>query len=84
MSDVYSDLALKTWRTRLVIEFKRILETGREETVIREAFDLMKTHHYGETTENKKLIRAAMITCTLNITLSFSPENDAYLLRATA
>ncbi len=69
-SQGYSDLELKTRKTRLVIEFKRIPDSGSEESAIKEAIDQMCTHHYGETTEDIKLIRAAMIICTAKRSLT--------------
>ncbi len=57
-------MELKTSKTKLVVEFKRIQESGSEESVIKDAASQMRTHHYGETTEDIKLIRAAMIICT--------------------
>ncbi len=60
----YSDLELKTPKTKLVVEFKRIQESGGEESAIKEAFSQMRTHHYGETTDKRKLIRVVMIICT--------------------
>ncbi len=69
-SQGYSDLELKTSKTKLVIEFKRIQESGGEESAIKEAISQMRTHHYGETTEDIKLIRAAMIICTAKRSLT--------------
>jgi hypothetical protein len=66
----YSDLELKTAKTKLVVEFKRIQKSGSEESVIKDAASQMRTHHYGETTENIKLIRAAMIICTAKRSLT--------------
>ena len=66
----YSDLEMKTARTKLVVEFKRILESGGEESAIKEAISQMRTHHYGETTEDIKLIRVAMVICTAKRSLT--------------
>ena len=60
-SQGFSDLELKTRKTKLVIEFKRITDDGNEEEVIQKAFEQMKLRHYGETLEPQKLIRAAMV-----------------------
>ncbi len=65
-----SDLELMTGNTRLVVEFKRIMEPGGEEAAIRQAFEQMKSRHYGETTEKVKLIRVAMIICTVKRSLT--------------
>jgi hypothetical protein len=69
-SQGYSDLELKTAKTKLVIEFKRIPDSGGEESAIKDAISQMRTHHYGETTEDIKLIRAAMIICTAKRSLT--------------
>jgi hypothetical protein len=69
-SQGYSDLELKTAKTKLVVEFKRIPDSGGEESAIKDAISQMRTHHYGETTENIKLIRAAMIICTATRSLT--------------
>ena len=69
-SQGYSDLELKTARTKLVVEFKRIQESGGEESALKDAISQMRTHHYGETTEDIKLIRAAMIICTASRSLT--------------
>ncbi len=69
-SQGYSDLELKTRKTRLVIEFKRIQESGGEDSAIKDPVSQMRTHLYRETTENIKLIKAAMIICTATRSLT--------------
>ena len=63
-------MELKTAKTKLVIKFKRIQECGSEESALKDAISQMRTHHYGETTEDIKLIRAAMIICTAKRSLT--------------
>ncbi len=57
----YSDLELKTASSRLVIEFKRSYQGITEDQALKNALTQIKERHYGEGTDCRKLIRAAMV-----------------------
>ena len=46
---------------KLVIEFKRIHNGYPLKTAMKDALDQLKSRHYGETVQNLRLIRAAMV-----------------------
>ena len=66
----FSDLELKTPSTRLVIEFKRIDNDNREEQAMQAALNQLESRHYGETSENIRVIRAGMVISTKKRCLS--------------
>ena len=57
----FSDLEIRTNEVKLVIEFKRIHNGYPLKTAMKDALDQLKSRHYGETVQNLRLIRAAMV-----------------------
>lgn len=66
----FSALELKTPKTKLVIEFKRVDCDNREDQAMLAALDQLESRHYGETSENIKVIRAGMVISTKKRCLS--------------
>ncbi len=57
----YSDMEIQTRTTKLVIEFKRIRKGGSQKAAMKEALDQIRTHDYGVTPEDTKLIQVGMV-----------------------
>ena len=57
----FSDLEIRTNEVKLVIEFKRIRDGYPLKTAMNDALNQLKSRHYGETVQNLRLIRAAMV-----------------------
>ena len=57
----FSDLEIRTNEVKLVIEFKRIRDDYPLKTAMNDALNQLKSRHYGETVQNLRLIRAAMV-----------------------
>lgn len=57
----YSDLELKTAKSRLVIEFKRSYKGMSEKRALEQAVTQMKKRRYGEGTDGRKVLKVAMI-----------------------
>ena len=57
----FSDLEIRTNEVKLVIEFKRIRDGYPLKTAMKDALEQLKSRHYGETVQNLRLIRAAMV-----------------------
>jgi len=57
----FSDLEIRTNEVKLVIEFKRIRDGYPLKTAMKDALNQLKSRHYGETVQNLRLIRAAMV-----------------------
>ena len=65
-----ADMEMTTSKTRLTIEFKRSYKGKSEKRAIEEAAEQIRSHHYGETTLPKKLIRVAMVISTVKRCIS--------------
>ena len=63
-SEGESDLELKTSRTHLVIEFKRIREDRGLEASLEEGIEQILSRDYGKTTSNLALVRVVMVCST--------------------
>ncbi len=57
----YSDMEIQTRTTKLVIEFKRIRKGVSQKAAMKEALDQIRTHDYGVTPEDIKLIQVGMV-----------------------
>ena len=57
----YSDLELKTSKSRLVIEFKRSYKGMSEKRALEQAVIQMKERRYGEGTDGRKVLKVAMV-----------------------
>lgn len=65
-----ADMEMTTSKIRLTIEFKRSYKGKSEKRAIEEATEQIRSHHYGETTLPKKLIRVAMVISTVKRCIS--------------
>ncbi|WP_406037822.1 AAA family ATPase [Succinimonas sp.] len=57
----YSDMEIKTRTTKLVIEFKRMRKGFSQKAAMKKALDQLRTHDYGVTAEDIKLIQVGMV-----------------------
>ena len=57
----YSDMEIKTRTAKLVIEFKRMRKGFSQRVAMKEALDQIRTHDYGVTPEDIKLIQVGMV-----------------------
>ena len=60
----YTDLELKTAKTRLIIEFKRSYDGVSDNKAMQKAINQIKDRHYGESNDYRKLVRVAMVIST--------------------
>lgn len=66
----YSDLELKTMKTKLVIEFKRSFTGRSEEKALEMALEQVRERHYGDSLENRNLLQVAMVISTTQKSIS--------------
>jgi hypothetical protein len=57
----YSDMEIQTRTAKLVIEFKRMRKGVSQKAAMKEALDQIRTHDYGVTPEDIKLIQVGMV-----------------------
>ncbi|MBQ3681625.1 MAG: AAA family ATPase, partial [Succinimonas sp.] len=57
----YSDMEIKTRTAKLVIEFKRMQKGFSKKAAMKKALDQLRTHDYGVTAEDIKLIQVGMV-----------------------
>jgi hypothetical protein len=57
----YSDMEIKTRTAKLVIEFKRMRKGFSQKAAMKKALDQLRTHDYGVTAEDIKLIQVGMV-----------------------
>lgn len=60
----FSDLEIRTNKVKLVIEFKRIRDGYPLNTAMNDALAQLRSRNYGETVQNLRLIRVAMVIST--------------------